>query len=149
MFSQGCELLGSRITSFLSPLSKNEHRCTWVVGEGHSCILLCLTQWLQQAKCGRTSLESRPHWPAACLWLEAFIWSSGSSPSTLPPRAIVVLILWEGSATTFYRWKGFSVSHVRMRNGAVRAVVEATNLGFWGEVKIGDLYLGVVRVGWI
>lgn len=47
------------------------------------------------------------------------------------------------------QWKGFSVSHVRMRNGAVRAVVEATNLGVWGEVKIGDLYLGVVRVGWI
>lgn len=40
------------------------------------------------------------------------------------------------------RWKRFSVSHVSMWSGAIRAIAEATNLGFWGEVKIGDLYLG-------
>lgn len=38
---------------------------------------------------------------------------------------------------------------LRCGDGAVGAVVEAANLEFWGEVKMGDLYLGVIRVGWI
>lgn len=37
----------------------------------------------------------------------------------------------------------------RSGDGAVRAVAETTNLEFWGEVKIGGLYLGIIRVGWI